>query len=92
MNWRLKCAAFKLFEAMPLSNSAHRLAQRLVTGRYRFKVTETRLKTYSIPVAQFSAIKDAAVALEFGASGAPGDARHTGLPDGNVNLIYSTAA
>ena len=154
MNWRLKCAAFRLFEALPFGQSAYRLAQRLVTGRYRFAVTETRLKTYSIPVEVFRAIPGAETALEFGAGRAlvtplllshagarqvyaydlqrlasidqvnaaiaqlrafrdgewpqvadftaleeryriayraPGDARSTGLPDGSVDLIYSTA-
>lgn len=154
MNWRLKCLGFKLFEALPFGGAAYRLAQRLVTGRYLPKISESRLKTYNIPVAVFSQIDNARVALEFGAGRAlttplllsaagaervyavdlqrlahidqvnaaigelarltdgdwtpvdsfaqlkerygivyqaPGDARSTGLADGSVDFVYSTA-
>jgi hypothetical protein len=65
LNWRLKCVAFQILANIPGGGSLYRAAQKYVTGKHLFEVTDAYLRMHQFHVAQYQRIHPGR-ALEFG--------------------------
>lgn len=65
LNWRLKCLAFQILEYLPGGGFLYRFAQRYVTRKHLFEVTDAYLSSHQFHVAQYQRVHPGR-ALEFG--------------------------
>lgn len=69
MNWRLKCLAFRVLDAVPGGDGIHAWAQRRVTGRYFRNLSDGNIESHRYHVDNYLKLGRPGVALEFGAGG-----------------------
>ena len=69
MNWRLKCLAFHILDAVPGGDHLHAWAQRHVTSRYFRTLTAANIESHRFHVDNYLKLGRAGVAFEFGAGG-----------------------
>jgi hypothetical protein len=65
LNWRLKCVAFQILANIPGGKFLYRAAQKYVTGKHLFEVTDAYLSSHQFHVAQYQRVHPGR-ALEFG--------------------------
>jgi hypothetical protein len=65
LNWRLKCVAFQILDHLPGGEFLYRAAQKYVTGKDLFEVTDAYLRMHQFHVSQYQRVHPGR-ALEFG--------------------------
>ena len=69
MNWRLKCLAFHVLDAVPGGDALHAWAQRHMTAGYFRTLSDANIESHRYHVDNYLKLGRPGIALEFGAGG-----------------------